>query len=147
MFNDIIAWLKPLAIFCLGPGHCTIWGDPHYVTFDNVKYDFQGDCDYTIIRECENNTFHLIADNEKMNPSSTVSLMRQLRLEYEGMTYALTVGGLVTVDNEAVTLPYIVEDVSITQAPVGVVSLFCASILIPIGLYVGLLRLGVTYYI
>ncbi|PIK50541.1 putative IgGFc-binding protein [Apostichopus japonicus] len=103
-----------------GPGHCTIWGDPHYVTFDNVKYDFQGDCDYTIIRECENNTFHLIADNEKMNPSSTVSLMRQLRLEYEGMTYALTVGGLVTVDNEAVTLPYIVEDVSITQAPVGV---------------------------
>ncbi|PIK34072.1 putative IgGFc-binding protein [Apostichopus japonicus] len=103
-----------------GPGHCTIWGDPHYVTFDNVKYDFQGDCDYTIIRECENHTFHLIADNEKMNPSSTVSLMKQLRLEYEGMTYALTVGGLVTVDNEAVTLPYIVEDVSITQAPVGV---------------------------
>lgn len=105
----------------VGPGSCTIWGDPHYVTFDNVAYDFQGDCEYTIITDCENRTFHLIGDNEKNVPSSVVSLLRQVRLEYQDMTYALLAGGIVLVDSVAVTLPYIQDEVRIIQSAGGMV--------------------------
>jgi hypothetical protein len=30
---------------------CTSWGDPHYVTFDQKKFNFYGDGDYYLIRE------------------------------------------------------------------------------------------------
>lgn len=100
------------------------------MTFDGVKYDFQGDCDYTIITDCQNQTFHLIGDNEKPQPSSTVSLMKQVRLEYDETVFAISIGGLVTVQGRAVTLPYIQEDVRIIQGPSGVVSSLMQSSLI-----------------
>ena len=101
-----------------GPGYCQIWGDPHYVTFDDEKYNFQGDCDYTLVRDCLNaSAFHLWSNNERLHPSARVSYMREVILDWAGHTYSLRTGSLVRVDGVDVTaqLPYHGPQVSITK--------------------------------
>uniref|UniRef100_A0AAY5F3D3 VWFD domain-containing protein n=1 Tax=Electrophorus electricus TaxID=8005 RepID=A0AAY5F3D3_ELEEL len=62
---------------------CTIYGDPHYITFDNSTYDFQGTCTYTVAQGCHLEGTHLtpfavIVENEKWteikeNPNVSVN--------------------------------------------------------------------------
>ena len=75
-------------------GYCEIWGDPHYITFDDVKYDFQGDCDYTILTPCRPwdegaVDFHLWGDNIKVCPSCSVSALRRVYLDYNGTRFTI----------------------------------------------------------
>ncbi|KAF7670088.1 hypothetical protein LDENG_00056670 [Lucifuga dentata] len=51
-------------------GFCSISGDPHYRTFDNHQYDFQGTCNYTVAKTChlegtKLNRFSVVVENEK----------------------------------------------------------------------------------
>lgn len=32
------------------PGLCSAWGDSHYETFDGRLYDFEGSCDYVMVK-------------------------------------------------------------------------------------------------
>lgn len=39
------------------PGQCSAYGDPHYQTFDGVKYEFQGTCNYVMTEDgCDGST-------------------------------------------------------------------------------------------
>lgn len=107
------------------PGTCTVWGDPHYLTFDNVKYNFQGDCEYTLIEDCGgNSTFRLVSDNSLPMPSVQFSVLRELFLFYEGNVYGLVKGGEVYINNVTITLPYNgPEGVKIYLQPPKVVSI------------------------
>lgn len=107
------------------PGTCTVWGDPHYLTFDNVKYNFQGDCEYTLIEDCGgNSTFRLVSDNYLPLPSVQFSVLRELFLFYEGNVYGLVKGGEVYINNVTITLPYNgPEGVKIYLQPPKVVSI------------------------
>ncbi|XP_068115904.1 mucin-2-like [Hyperolius riggenbachi] len=49
-------------------GTCTIYGDGHYRTFDSRSYEFDGDCEYTLVQDyCNsdpnNGTFRVITEN------------------------------------------------------------------------------------
>ena len=85
--------MENVYVICPGPGSCQIWGDPHYLTFDGQKYEFQGDCDYTLVTQCAPQTdlptFHLWGDNVKVQPSRDLSILRRLSLEYAGNVFSL----------------------------------------------------------
>ena len=100
------------SIFCLSaPGICTVWGDPHYVTFDERKYDFQGDCDYTLVKDCQPSSnlpsFQVTADNIKLKPSDRVAYTEEINLWFNGTRFSLRQGGEIRIDSVSVMSPVI----------------------------------------
>ena len=112
-------------LLSLAPGYCQIWGDPHYVTFDDKNYNFQGDCDYTLVRDCQNSSdFHLWSNNELLRPSDKVSYLREVTLELKGNIYSLIKDFHVRVDgiDFSRNLPYFDEQVLIYRDVTSMVS-------------------------
>jgi hypothetical protein len=32
---------------------CTVFGDPHFITFDDFSYDYMGECTYVLAMDCQ----------------------------------------------------------------------------------------------
>jgi hypothetical protein len=47
-----------------GDGICTVFGDPHYRTFDGKFYSFQGSCKYQLVADCFGRTFSIRVTND-----------------------------------------------------------------------------------
>uniref|UniRef100_A0A8C3G4H8 VWFD domain-containing protein n=1 Tax=Cyclopterus lumpus TaxID=8103 RepID=A0A8C3G4H8_CYCLU len=57
---------------------CGIYGDGHYITFDDKRFDFSGDCDYTLLQDyCgtsqSNGSFKIITENVPCSTGATCS--------------------------------------------------------------------------
>uniref|UniRef100_A0A8C4QZ18 BMP-binding endothelial regulator protein n=1 Tax=Eptatretus burgeri TaxID=7764 RepID=A0A8C4QZ18_EPTBU len=81
------------------PGVCTVFGDPHYRTFDGKTFNFQGPCRYTLVRDCTRaELFSVIVQNDARNTHyfawtkavelwlgpTTIELLPRLRLRFNG---------------------------------------------------------------
>ncbi|KAM5236357.1 IgGFc-binding protein [Ctenodactylus gundi] len=91
---------------------CQAWGDPHYVTLDGHKFDFQGTCEYLLSAPCDTppkgtENFTVTVVNEHRG-SQAVSYTRSVTLYVYDHTLTLSARWprQLQVDGELVALPF-----------------------------------------
>ncbi|RLU25530.1 hypothetical protein DMN91_001686 [Ooceraea biroi] len=52
-------------------GVCTVFGDPHYRTFDGKLYSFKGACKYQLVSDCVDHTFSIRVTNDARKTKSS----------------------------------------------------------------------------
>ncbi|XP_076216831.1 IgGFc-binding protein isoform X3 [Aptenodytes patagonicus] len=72
---------------------CVATGDPHYTTFDGLRYDFMGTCIYQLAALCSNDStlvpFTVTVENNNRG-SRVVSYTKEVTLEVYNMTLSLS---------------------------------------------------------
>ncbi|CAH0701554.1 unnamed protein product [Spodoptera exigua] len=106
---------------------CGAMGDPHYYTFDGLRYDFMGRCTYTML-QTDNVTVEVEnvacsgAITEAMNLSpykgeGKPSCTKAVNIIYDGASVHMKQGGFVLVNGKEVsTLPVMAGDIRIRAA-------------------------------
>ncbi|XP_041976866.1 BMP-binding endothelial regulator protein isoform X2 [Aricia agestis] len=103
-------------------GICTVFGDPHYKTFDGKFYSFQGSCKYQLVSDCKNHTFSIRISNDARNTthsswtrtatlrigSTKINMGKKMRIKVNGQRISIPhkIDGVaeITRSNGAVTL-------------------------------------------
>uniref|UniRef100_A0A3B4ULI5 VWFD domain-containing protein n=1 Tax=Seriola dumerili TaxID=41447 RepID=A0A3B4ULI5_SERDU len=89
---------------------CQATGDPHYMTFDKTRFDFQGTCVYQLVSLCSNNPelvpFEVLVQNDHRG-SKVVSYTKLVEVKVYSLSIVITRThkGLIMVNNELVNLP------------------------------------------
>lgn len=72
---------------------CKATGDPHYVTFDNKRYDFQGTCVYQLAALCSKDTgltpFEVLVQNEHRG-RKVVSYTKLVQIKVYSLNIVIT---------------------------------------------------------
>lgn len=102
----------------LQDGVCTVFGDPHYKTFDGRVFNFQGSCKYLLSRECNNedwdvkrnslanSTFSIRITNDARD-AMAFSWLRTITVRVDGLKVSLMQNMKVKVNGKRVPLPFI----------------------------------------
>lgn len=77
----------------VGKAVCQAAGDPHYTSYDGLKFDFQGTCTYTLSKSCGINGSNLVdfavnVENVQWekNTRKVVSVTKLVAVEVYGFT-------------------------------------------------------------
>ncbi|KAI4880211.1 hypothetical protein NFI96_003064 [Prochilodus magdalenae] len=94
-----------LGCFPSNPVTCSIYGDPHYITFDGKAYSQRGTCNYTIATTCADGgtSFTMTARNEERSNSR---YLNSVALDVDGLHLIIKKNRLVYVNGGQVSLPY-----------------------------------------
>lgn len=102
-----------------------MFGDPHFVTFDGVSFDYQGECKYILAENCGQSTevpyFQIVGDHKMQIANDSVSYLKSIQLELLGKTYSLFVYGRVHVNGIFVNLPFSDGELTIRETSGGYV--------------------------
>lgn len=80
-------------------GVCTVFGDPHYRTFDGKSYSFQGSCKYQLTADCVGRNFSIRVTNDARSTKTSswtktvsmkmgetkINLGQKLRVKIDGV--------------------------------------------------------------
>lgn len=89
----------------LGAGACTVFGDPHYKTFDGKFFSFQGSCKYQLTADCVNQSFSIRVTNDARSTESS-SWTRTVTLKMRAIKVNLGQKMRVKVNGTRVIPPY-----------------------------------------
>uniref|UniRef100_H2RJX0 Fc gamma binding protein n=1 Tax=Takifugu rubripes TaxID=31033 RepID=H2RJX0_TAKRU len=111
----------------LSQSTCHSSGDPHYMTFDREKFDFQGTCVYQLAALCNNNTeleqFEVRVQNEHRH-NKRVSFTKLVEVKVYSLSIIMTTSykGNILVNNELVNLPVTLDEGRISVQKNGLIA-------------------------
>ena len=82
-----MSWHRYTVLFS-GIGVCTAYGDPHYSSFDNKKFDFQGRCRYILAESAKKSTlpgFKVVVKHFSPSFNSRVTFTDEVTVHVSGL--------------------------------------------------------------
>lgn len=86
-------------------GTCTVFGDPHFKTFDGKFFSFQGSCKYLLAADCHGHNFSIRLTNDGRGTRRS-SWPKTVTLKLRGLRINLGQKLRVKINGTRVTLPY-----------------------------------------